>query len=195
MYTMWNLMGFACTHTSMYFPFCSKYKPDDSVIKMPFKNLVLHFLEDLHKIGQLTDFFILIYWIIIILGFVTILNALYEMKKIFTNESYTPMSFGDRNYEYIPTSHRRKARVAGRTVDVKLGFLLIYGLATFRTSYIIPWLVVYACVLPLEIFHWSCDVFFRSKYDFSRVYKLMFLAIRFLLTTHLFVSINKFKEE
>jgi hypothetical protein len=195
MYTIWALLEFACLHSNMYFPLCDKYRPDDSVLKMPFKNFLFHFLDDLHNIGQLSDFFILIYWIIIIFAVVSILNALYELKKILTTENYVPMSFGDRNYEYIPISYRRSARVVGRVLDVKLGLSIIYGMAVFRTSYIIPWLVVYAIVLPLEIFHWICDVFFRSKYDFSRVYKLMFLAIRFLLTMHLFVSINKFKEQ
>lgn len=195
MYTIWALLEYACQHSSMYFPLCDKYRPDDSVLKMPFKNLVFHFLDDLHNIGQLSDFFILIYWLIIIFGIVSILNALYELKKIYTIENYVPMSFGDRNYEYIPTIYRRRARVIGRVLDIKLGFFLIFGLAVFRTSYIIPWLAVYTVVILLEIIHWFTDVFFKSIYDFSRAYKLMFLAIRFLLTMHLFLSINKFKEQ
>jgi hypothetical protein len=171
MYELWDLKEYACKHTSMYF------------------------LADLHNVGQLTDFFILSYWIVVILGVISMLCGLYELAKILKYENYVPISFGDRNYEYIPTSYRRSARVVGRVLDIKISFMVIYGLTTFMPSYILPWLFVYSIVIPLEIIHWISDAFIRLKYDSSQVYKLVFLALKSALTVHLYIAMNSFNQQ
>lgn len=195
MYALWDLMEYACSSSQMYFTYCDKYKPKDSVWRIPFKNTLSVFFEEMHELGQSSDLYIAIFWLTIFFAIIGILTSLYEMMQIFKSDDYEPRTFGSRTYDYVNLRFRRSARVFGTTLNIKLYITLIYGMLSNRASYISPWVYVYTFVIPIEIFHWTCDVFFKEIYDDIRAYRLMYLTIRWGLTIHILATVRNFQEQ
>lgn len=195
MYALWDLKELACSSMNLYFPHCDKYKAKDSVWRIPFKNNFEIFFTELHELGQSSDIYIAIFWITIFFAIIGTLHSLYELKQIFANENYEPKTFGSRTYEYISMRFRRQARIIGTTLNIKLYFALIYGMLIGRASYISSWIYIFTFVIPIEIFHWSCDFFLRQSFDNARVYRLIFLMFRWCLTFHVWTVISNFNEE
>lgn len=193
MYTLWDMMEYACTSTDMYFSICNKYKPEEGVFKLPFKKYLVSLMTAVHEKGQLTDIFLLIYWITFIFGIIGLMQALYELGLIASIDYYEPRTFGNRTYEHIPLNFRRSARVFGSALNVKLYISLLYGMLSFRTSYILPWVVVYGIILPLEIIYWACDVFFKMQFNNVPAFNLLFLVARWALTHHIRTAMNQFQ--
>lgn len=193
MYTLWNLMEYACSSTNMYFSMCNKYKPEDGIWKMPFKKPFVSIFSAVHEKGLLTDIFLLIYWITFFFAVIGLMHALYELGLIAVNDYYEPRTFGNRTYEHVPLSYRRSARVFGSTLNVKLYLSLIYGMLSFRTSYILPWVVVYGIIIPLEIVYWTCDVFFQMRFYKTPAFNLFILLIRWSLTHHIKAAMDQFQ--
>jgi hypothetical protein len=146
-----------------------------------------------HEKGQLTDIFLLTYWITFVFGVIGVMQAFYELSLIAANDIYEPKTFGDRTYENIPLSYRRSARVFGAALNVKLYMSLMYGLLSFRTSYILPWVAVYGVIIPLEIIYWACDVFFKMRINQAPAFNLMALLIRWSLTYHIINAMIQFQ--
>lgn len=186
-------MEHACMNTNMYFSMCDRFKPEEGVWKLPFKKYFVQLFTAIHDKGQLTDFFLFIYWTTFIFGIIGLLQALYELGLMAGNDIYEPKTFGNRTYEHIPLSFQRSARVFGTTLNVKLYMTLIYGMLSFRTSYMFPWVVVYGFIIPLELFYWACDVFFKLRVNKGPAFNLITLLIRWALTYHLKVVIDQFK--
>lgn len=193
MYTLWDMMEYACINTNVHFSICDKYRPEEGIWKFPFKNYFISLMTAVHEKGQLTDIFLLIYWVTFIFGFIGLVQALYELGLIAANDIYEPRSFGNRTYEHIPVSCRRSARVFGSALNVKLYMSLMYGMLSFRISYILPWVVVYGVVIPLEIIYWACDVFFKMRINQAPAFHIIFLLIRWALTYHIINAIELFQ--
>lgn len=195
MYTLWDVMEYACTSANMYFSVCKKYKPNEEIWKLPFKKYLTLLLNTVHNKSQLTDVFLLIYWITAAFSIIGLVQALYELALIAVNDIYEPKTFGNRTYEHIPLNFRRSARVCGATLNVKLYISLIYGLLNFRPSYILPWVVVFGIVIPLEIIYAACDVFFRLKFKKAPTIHLFVLLIRWSFTLHLKIIMDNFQRK
>lgn len=194
MFELWNLMEQACSKSAMHFAFCNNYKPTESVWRIPFKESFSQLIEEMHLMGQSADLYITIFWLLIIFGFVGLLSGCYELKQIAEDENYEPKTFGSRSYEYITMRFRRKARVIGTALNIKLYSFLVYGMFFNRAFFISPWVLIYTFVIPIEIFYWFFDVIFKEIYDLSNAFRLISLIIRWGLTIHILATVRNIEE-
>ncbi|CAG9799738.1 unnamed protein product [Chironomus riparius] len=193
MFKLEDLHEYACSHVNLYFNICSKFKSNVNVWRIPFKGKIMDLFFNCHDTLSCSDTFIVIYWITLILGLIGIFEACKEMIIIFNDENYEPMTFGQRSYEFIGVRQRRRARICGLSLNIKLFFGLIYGLIKLRTSHILPWIAVYGFIIAIEIFYWICDTYTNRRVKLAPIRSLVILIVRWLLTIHIMLVINAIK--
>lgn len=193
MFKIDDLHEYACSKTNMYFTLCDKFNSDQSVWKLPFKNVVKESFGSFHQILSCSDFFVTLYWLTLLLSSVGLMEAIYEFIRVFSDENYEPSTFGNRSYENVSVGFRRRARICGISLNIKLFVCLLYGLMNFRTSYILPWLVVYGLIIPLEFFYWICELYISRRFKCQPVLSLFVLIIRWAFTLHIMLLMNEIK--
>jgi hypothetical protein len=184
----------ACSQFGMSFVGCSKFNGDFSVFKFPFKHQIAYLARVLHQQLSSPDIFIALYWMTMAIAGVGLFEACSEMRRVFKDEDYEPLTFGNRTYKYVSVRLRRQARICGQALNAKLYVGLLYGLAMRRTSYIMPWIVVYGIILPMEIFFWVVDVCKHRKWKSEPIQWLLVLVIRWALTLHMLVVIEMLRD-
>jgi hypothetical protein len=190
-----DLHKYACTQFNMHFTSCAKFKSDFSVFQVPFKNPLSRLALMLHEELSGTDFFVTVFWITFIVAVIGLFEACCETIRLFVDDSYEPMTFGNRSYHYVTLKFRRQARVFGAVLNIKLFLGLLYGLLWRRTSYILPWIAVYGAIIPLEVVYWMCDIFNNRKWKCEPIIWLFKLSIRWALTLHIMILMNKIRFE
>lgn len=193
MFELQNFHEYACLNFNLYFTSCDKYKKDDNVFKLPFKKQINYLAHNLYETISCSDFFIALYWITFILSIIGFLETCNELIRVFNDESYVPMTFGKRTYDYVKVKDRRNARICGLTLNLKLFIGVVYGLMRGRTSYILPWIVVYGIVIPLEAIYWSFEIYKRRTLRSMPTRWLILLTVRWSLTLYIMSVINKNK--
>lgn len=193
MFKLEDLHKIACSKLNLYFTDCTKFESSFNIWKIPFKSKFLQFFINSHETLTCTDSFIAIFWITFTLGLIGFIEACKEMINIFNDEDYVPMTFGHRNYEYINVKCRRLARICGLSLNIKLFFCLLYGLMFHRTHHILPWIIVYGIIIVIEVFYWICDTYMRRRVKFDPIRSLMVLFVRWALTLHIMVVIDRIK--
>lgn len=193
MFKLKDLHEYACSHVNLYFNICSKFNSNVNVWRIPFKNVLMDLFFNCHDTLTCSDTFIVIFWITLTLGLIGFFEACKEMIIIFNDENYEPMTFGQRSYEFISVKQRRRARICGLSLNIKLFFGLIYGLIKLRSSHILPWIAVYGFIIAMEIFYWICDSYMNRRVKMAPIRSLVILIVRWLLTIHIMLVINAIK--
>jgi hypothetical protein len=193
MFVIWNLHEYACRKFNMYYAICDRFKKDIGVWRVPFKISMVKLMASFYEKFSATDYYVTLYWITLVLAAIGLYESCYEFVRVFTDESYEPSTFGNRSYEYFSLHFRRRARICGLTLSIKLFICMLYGMMTFKTSYILPFLVVYGVIIPLEVFYWLCDSSANWRFKFKPMGSLAFLVIRWCFVLQIVMVIDQNK--
>jgi len=195
MYKLEDLHEYACSKINLYFNLCSKFESNVNVWKIPYKDKFMELFFNGHDTLTSSDAFIVIYWITFILGLIGFFESCKEMIIIFNDEKYEPVTFSQRTYEYIGIKSRRRARICGLSLNIKLFVGLIYGLIRLRSSHILPWIAVYGFIIVIEIFYWICDTYMNRRVKMVPIRSLVILIVRWMFTIHIMLVINAIKSK
>ncbi|KAG5678237.1 hypothetical protein PVAND_007929 [Polypedilum vanderplanki] len=188
-----DIHKYACSRFDMHFVGCTKFNNNISVFKLPFKHQIIYLAKILHEHLLCPDFFIALHWITFFIAIIGLWEACNEIIRVFQDPSYDPKTFGNRTYDYVTMKFRQRARICGQSLNAKLFMCLIYGLFRLRTSYILPWIVVYGIVILMEIIYWICNIIKNRNWRIDSIKWLFILSIRWVLTLHMMVAMDKYR--
>lgn len=193
MYPIEFFYNYACKHINKYIPLCGNYNAEDfTVWQVPFKVLIINYVQNLQVQMSCSDAFIFCFWFSLAVTVFGLVEALMEFVRVYSDEDYDPMTFWYRSYKHITLKHRRQARIFGSAVNIILDTLVIVGLLIFRACYMWPWITLNWTTILLETVYWLSKSLSTKIFVWKPFLSLIFLIGRLTLVVHVAIMLDKF---
>lgn len=193
MYSTELLYDFACKYVNNYIPLCGNVNADDfTVLQVPFKALLIKKVQNLQVQMSRSDVFIFCFWLTLAFTSYGLVEAVMEFVRVYSIESYDPMTFWFRTYKHISLKHRRQARIFGSASNIILDTLAIAGLLIFRSIYLWPWIFTNCAIICLELFYWLSKSLSSKVFIYKPLLSMTFMFTRLALVVHVAIMLAKF---
>lgn len=168
---------------------------DLNMWQIPFKQVFFKLLEIFHAKLSSYDAFIACYWFCLITATIGLGEAITEFVKLYSDESFEPSTFWNRSYHHIPLEFRRQARYAGAILNITSSLFQFYGFVNLRAAFVVPWIVLNAVIIVLEVFFWISSLITKKTCCVKQLMSIMFLILRFAIVFHVKLIIQELPAE